>query len=676
MQALTDQVILQSTRLDASHNQARHGATHLVWPLYPPTQPLAFGAATSAPLFVSSAFTGTPPLSRSSSRTSTAASTSSLATPILQNLITHNVFQENVDQYDATLDATAPLVPTLAPPLLCASKIATGFQPSHPLPLPQHQTDVDYSSGSSYVPTSGGSGSYVGDVPGGEAGGTTQAAPSGLPVSYQFTFTASPQMANLQDTFAAMEQGSLCNQSTPHFSEDFGVQPASVHQPHASNCGGYFQAANVQSPESLGVQAPPTYQQHASSSGSYPDSANFQPPENLGGQPGLLHQHSASNSGSYPNGANFQSPEYLGLQAASTHMQASNSESHHENLQFLQSLSVQPGLVYEQHVSHSGNHHLQGANPQFFTNVGMQPGPVYQQRTSNFGGHHLQGINPQHSTNVGVQPRADYQEHASYLQNQANLQFPQNFNVQAGPVYEQHASNSGNNVTAAAIHHVPNAGLNASNTNLGTNPTYRSVFVASTNRNSDVARINGGLVQTTTSDANPVQGTLPVPSAALHVQQIQPGGLSTVSTRPVGIPGKRGRTEFEGKSSNQFSEPPKKQVKTLPVAKKSNTNAGSEKPKRVVKVKERKRGIPCPDCGKPVTPGRRRHHETTTTHLQVVNPKVKILGKWLCELCDRRFTRNDACFRHQERRHGGRFPEEMTYDPQSIPIENIPPQSQ
>lgn len=740
MQAPTGQVILQPTRLDASHNQAQHGTTRLVWPLYPSTQPVASGVEASAPLLILDALTGTPPLSRSSSRTSTAASSSSLATPILQNLITPNIFQGDAYQYDDALGATAPLLPPLAPPLLCAQKIATGIQPSFSLPPSQYQSAyVNHSSGS-YLPVPGGSGSHVGNMSSEEIGVIPQAAPSGLPSSYEFTFAACPQMASLQDTLAALEQAS---HSTPQFSENFGVQAGSVYQQHASIPESYLlNGADFQSPESLGAQTAPAYQQDASNSGNYVNGVNFYSPEDASVQTGSFHQQHASDTGYYVDGANFESPENLGVQVTPAyHPQASNaaghlsgaifhapedvrvqpacvyqqhgpnsgnylhnqailqlpqninvqpdpvygqhapnSGSHHlqeVNHQFAGNVGVQPVPVYQQHASNSGSRHLQEVNPQFVGNVGMQPGAVYQQHASNSGNHHLHGINSQNSQypgNVGVQPGSVYQQHVSYIQDPPYLQSPQNVVVQSsGPVYEQPASNSGKNATAASIHHALNVNLSVPNAGSGTNPTYQSVFAASINSNSNVPRVNGDVVQTTGSDANPAQGTLPTPSAAMYVQQIQPsGGLSTVSARPVGVSDKRSRAEFEGKDTDGFSQPPKKQAKTLPMTEESNTDAAPQKPKRVVRVKERKRGIPCPICGKPVTPGRQRHHENTTSHLKAASDGCKFVGKWVCGLCCNRFTRNDACFRHQERRHGGRFPDEMIYDPRWILAEDTP----
>ncbi|KAI6109651.1 hypothetical protein F5141DRAFT_1276823 [Pisolithus sp. B1] len=728
MQAPTGQIILQRTRLDASHNQAQHGMTRLVWPLYPPTQSLPSGVEASAPLFISGALTGTPPLSRSSSRTSTAASSSSLATPILQNLMTPNIFQGDASQYNDALDPMAPLLPPLAPPLLCVPKIATGIQPSFSLPPSQQQSVYVNQLSGSYLPAPGGSGSHVSDMSSGEAGVVPQAAPSGLPASYEFTFSAYPQMQSLQDTLAAIERAA---QSTPQFSENFGVQTGSVYQQHASSLESYLlNGANLQSLENLGVQAAPAYQQDASNSGSYLNGVNFYSPEDAGVQLGPLYQKHTSESEYYVDGANFGSPENLGVQATPAyHPQASNAGGHlsgatfnhtprgrwsascfsqnlggpvnrqhvsnsgsHQlqgvNHQFAGNVGIHPGSVYQQHASNSGGHHLQEASPQFVGHVGMQAGAVYQQHASNSGSHHLREVNPQFVGNVGMQAGLAYQQHtpdsgSHHPQevNSQNSQYPgsllQNVIVQCGPVYEQPASNSANNVAAGSVHHAPNLNLSVPNTSSGINPTYQSVFSASINSNSNVPRVSDNLVQTTASDANPAQGTLPTPSAALYVQQIQPsGGLSTVSARSVGGSDKRSRAEFEGKDINGSSQPPKKQAKTLPVPQKSNANAAPQKPKRVVKVKERKRGIPCPKCGKPVTPGRRRHHEMTTTHLKAILREHKILGKWVCGLCCRRFTRNDACFRHQERRHGGRFPDEMIYDPQWILLENDPPESQ
>ncbi|KAI6150612.1 hypothetical protein BKA82DRAFT_993088 [Pisolithus tinctorius] len=789
MQAPTGQDIFQSTRLDASHYQAQHGATRLVWPLYPPSQPLASGVDSSAPLFISDAFMGTPPLSRSSSRTSTTASSSSLPTPTLRNLIMSNIFHENVDQYDDALDATAPLVPTLAPPLLCAANIATGTQPSLPLPLSQHQpVHIDHAPGSSHLVAPGGFNNYAGNMPGGGPEDAPQAAPSGLPTSYPFTFKAYPQMENLLNTLAAMEQGSLGNQSTLQFSENFGLQagpvyqqhvegrllngvniqspenlapayqedasdsgshlngahlqfpaaqPGSVHQQHRYNSRSYLDEANFQSPDLAG-QTASVYQPHASNSGSHLNGAGFQSPENVGVQLGSVYQQHGSNSGSLLNGANLHSPENVGVQLGSVYQQhASHSENHlsganfqsperfeaqdahvyqqhasdfgspihsQGHLQLSHNLHVQPGPVYEL-ASSSGSHHLQGMNSPLSGNVGMQSGSVYQQQASNSGGHYIQGVNSQSSGNVGVQsqtvyqqhasnpaiylhnqansqslqnlnvqPGSVYQQHATYLHNQASLHFSQNLNVQPGRVYQQHASNPGNNVATAPIHHVRNPGPSAPGVNLGTNPTHQSVFVVSTSRNSNVPRVNGGSVQTTANNANP--GTSPATSATLYVQQIQPsGGLSTVSTRPAGASGKRSRADFEGKT-NESSEPPAKQAKKSPVAKQSKANAGSIKPKRVVKVKEIKRGIPCDLCKRPVTQGREWHHDQTLHHRKAEKPKSKVRGDWLCQICDQRFARNDSCFRHQERLHGGRFPEMMIFAPLPTPIENNPPQSQ
>lgn len=740
MQAPTGQVILQPTRLDASHNQVQHGTTRLVWPLYPPTQPVASGVEASAPLLILDALTGTPPLSRSSSRTSTAASSSSLATPILQNLITPNIFHGDADQYDNALGATAPLLPPLAPPLPCAQKIATGIQPSFSLPPSQYQSAyVNHSSGS-HLPVPGGSGSHIGNMACGEAGVIPQVAPSGLPSSYEFTFAAHPQMASLQDTIAALEQAS---HSTPQFSENFGVQAGSVYQQHASSPESYLlNGANFQSTENLGAQGSSAYQQDASNSGNYLHGVNFYSPEDAGVQTGSLHQQHASDSGYYVDGANFESPENLGVQVAPAyHPQASdvgghlsgaifyapendrvqpasvyqqhapNSGNYLHNqaiLQLPQNINVQPGPVYGQHApnyeghhlqevnhhfsgnvgmqpvpvyqqyaSNSGSHHLQEVSPQFVGNAGMHPGAGYQQLASNSGNHHLHGVNSQNSQypgNVGVQLGSVYQQHASYVQDPAYLQSTQNGVVQsAGPVYGQPVSNSGKNATSAFIHHAPNVNLSVPDASSGTNSTYQSVFSASINRDSNVPRVNGDVVQTTGGDANPAQGTLPTASAAMYVQQIQPsGGLSTVSARPVGVSDKRSREEFEGKDANGFSELPKKQAKTLPMTEESDTDAAPQKPKRVVRVKERKRGIPCPVCEKPVTPGRQRHHENTTSHMAAVSAGRKFAGKWVCGICCNRFTRNDACFRHQERRHGGRFPGALIYDPRWILVEDLP----
>ncbi|KAI6127718.1 hypothetical protein EDD17DRAFT_1096887 [Pisolithus thermaeus] len=776
MQAPTDQIILQPTRLDASHNQPQPGMTRLVWPLYPPTQSLPSGVEASAPLFVSCALTGTPPLSRSSSRTSTAASSSSLATPILQSLITPNILQGDANQYNDALDPVAPLSLPLAPPFFCVPKISTGIQSSLSLPPSQQQSVYVNQLSGSYLPAPGGSGSHVGDMSSGEAEVIPQAAPSGLPVSYEFTFSAYPQMQSLQDTFAPIEQAP---QSTPQFSENFGVQTGSVYQQHASRPESYLlNGVNLQSTENPGVQAAPAYQQDGSNSGNYLNGVNLYSSEDAGVQLGPLYQQHTSDSEYYVDGANFGSPENLGAQATPAyHPQASNVKghlsgatfnhtpedvevqvasvyqqytpnsgnylhnqeipqfsqnlggpvyrqresnfgSHHHqgvNHQFAGNVGIHPGSVYQQHASSSVGHHLQEASPQFVGHVGMQVGAVYQQHASNSGSHHLHEVNPQFVGNVGmqagpfyqqhmpdsgshhsqevnsqnsqyprsvsVQPGSVYQQQVAFLNDPACLQLLQNVIVQSGPVYEQPASNSGNNVAAASVHHAPNVNLSVPSTSSGINPTYQSVFSASINSNSNVPRANDSLVQTTASDANPEQGTLPTPSAALYVQQIQPsGGLSTVSARSVGGSDKRTRAEFEGKDINGSSQPPKKQAKTLPMPQESNANAAPQKPKRVVKVKERKRGTPCPICGKPVTPGRRRHHEMTTTHLKAVLHKYKILGKWVCGLCCRRFTRNDACFRHQERRHGGRFPDQLIYDPQWILLEddfeNDPPQSQ
>ena len=212
-----DRVTTRPTRDNASENNAQAGPVRLIWfDIYPPSQQLEPGIEVSAPLL---SFPPLPPLSRSSSRTSSSALHSFPATPCIPGstlpnfttAIPQDAGQDNLQVPDGDW-STSPLYMS-GPEMAFPSEIATGIaMPSAPehqssqmcnpggglyVPPQLHLSQGCNSTGSSCVPTQA-SPNPLQDhttiisnrdlqVP------ATTSLPE-LPESYQFTFTAEPQL--------------------------------------------------------------------------------------------------------------------------------------------------------------------------------------------------------------------------------------------------------------------------------------------------------------------------------------------------------------------------------------------------------------------------------------------------------------------------------------------------
>jgi len=210
-----DRVTTRPARNNASeNNNAQAGPVRLIWfDIYPPSQPLEPGIEVSAPLL---SLPPLPPLSRPSSRTSSSTSHSFPATPCLPGSMLPNVTmaipqdagQDNLQVPDGDW-STSPLY-MLGPDMVFPPEIAAGiampsapeYQPSQMYnsagvlcaPPQLHSSQGCSSAGSSCAPTQTSL-----NPPQNHATVTSNKdlqfpATTNLPESYQFTFTAQPQL--------------------------------------------------------------------------------------------------------------------------------------------------------------------------------------------------------------------------------------------------------------------------------------------------------------------------------------------------------------------------------------------------------------------------------------------------------------------------------------------------